>query len=132
MDSGLLKKMFGPSGQWHGGCIVLVDAETTIKTTGPDSIGAGGSKSYSPRIISGRVQADAVCYSAEHHALFAVQVTKAKQSTGEDLLVQTLSVLDANHVVGVEFEGLTRLEQLGIGLPPVPDKPRYAAGTLVG
>jgi len=132
MDSGLLKKLFGPSGQWHGACVIMVDADTTIKTMGPDSIGAGGSKSYSPRIPSGRVQADAICYHAEHNALFTVQVVRTRQSTGEDILVKTLSILDANHIVGVEFEGLAMLELLGIDHPPVPDKPRYAAGTLVG
>ena len=132
MDSGLMKKLFGPSGHWHGPCVIMVDADTSIKTTGPDSIGAGGSKSYSPRITSGRVVADAICYHADHNALCTVQTTRAKQSTGEDILVQTLSILDVTHVVGVEFEGLNRLEQLGINPPPVPDKPRYAAGTLVG
>jgi len=132
MDSGLLKKLFGPSGQWHGACVLMVDADTTIKTMGPDSIGAGGSKAYSPRIPSGRVQCDAICYHAEHNALFTVQVARAKQSTGEDILIKTLSILDVNHIVGVEFEGMAMLELLGIDHPPVPDKPRYAAGTLVG
>ncbi|MSR55481.1 MAG: hypothetical protein EXS09_19675 [Gemmataceae bacterium] len=132
MDSALLKKLFGPSGQWHGACVIMVDADTTIKTMGPDSIGAGGSKTYSPRIPSGRVQAEAVCYHADHHALFAVQIARTKQSTGEDILVKTLSILDINHIVGVEFEGLALLEHLGMDLPPVPDQPRYGPGTLVG
>jgi len=110
----------------------MVDADTTIKTMGPDSIGAGGSKAYSPRIPSGRVQCDAICYHAEHNALFTVQIARAKQSTGEDILIKTLSILDVNHIVGVEFEGMAMLELLGIDHPPVPDKPRYAAGTLVG
>jgi hypothetical protein len=34
--------------------------------------------------------------------------------------------------VGVEFETIDRLTSLGLAVPPLPDKPRYAAGTLVG
>lgn len=132
MDSGLMKKLFGPSGHWHGPCVVMVDADTSVKITGPDSIVAGGAKSYSPRITSGRVQADAVSYHSEHHAVMTVQRSRSKQSTGEDLLLQVLTIIDGNHVVGVEFEGLARLEQLGLSAPPMPDKPHYAAGTLVG
>jgi hypothetical protein len=132
MDSGLLKKLFGPSPSWHGPCVVLVDAETSVKTTGPDSIVAGGTKSYAPRITSGRVAADAVCYQSEHHALLVVQRNRSKGHTGEDVLHQTLVILDTAHVVGVEFESIDRLAGLGLSTPPLPDKPHYAAGTLVG
>ena len=132
MDSGLLKKLFGTTPTWHGPCVVLVDADTSVKTSGPDSIVAGGVKSYAPRITSGRVYADAVCYHADHNALLAVQRFRSKQTTGEDLLQQTLIVLDVAHVVGVEFESINLLAPLGLSEPPMPDKPHYAAGMLVG
>lgn len=132
MDSGLLKNLFGSHSDWHGSCVVLVDAETSIRNSGPDSIVAGGVKSYAPRITSGRVVADAVCFRVEHNAVLAIQRQRSKGQTGEDLLQQTLIVLDAAHIVGVEFESLSRLEGLGLSEPPLPDKPHYAAGTLVG
>jgi hypothetical protein len=132
MDSGLLKKLFGPASAWHGPCVVLVDAETSVKTTGPDSIVAGGGKSYAPRITSGRVCADAVCFHPDHNALMVIQRTRTRQHTGEDVLQQTLVVVDVNHVVGVEFETLDRLAALGLSAPPLPDKPHYTAGMLVG
>jgi hypothetical protein len=37
-----------------------------------------------------------------------------------------------SHVVGVVFENADRLASLGLSAPPIPDKPHYAAGTLVG
>jgi hypothetical protein len=132
MESGLLKKLFGDRLSWHGSCVILVDAETSVKTTGPDSIIAGGMKSYSPRVTSGRVVADTVCYHPEHNALLTIQRVKAKQHTGEDILQQSLIVIDVAHVVGVEFESLNHLASLGLSEPPLPDKPHYAAGTLVG
>jgi len=132
MDSGLLKTLFGPTVTWHGSCVVLVDAESSVRAAGQDSIVAGGTKSYAPRVTSGRVHADAVCYFADFNALLIVQRTKGRQHTGEDILNQTLVVVDVNHVVGVEFDGLDRLAALGLPAPPVPDKPHYAAGTLVG
>lgn len=132
MDSGLLKKLFGPASAWHGPCVVLVDGETSVRTTGPDSIVAGGTKSYAPRITSGRVSADAVCFHPDHNALLAIQRVRSKQHTGEDVLQQTLIVLDVNHVVGVEFETTDRLAALGLSAPPLPDKPHYTAGMLVG
>jgi hypothetical protein len=132
MDSGLLKKIFGSTTTWHGPCTVLVDAETSVRTTGTDSIVQGGVKSYAPRVTSGRVAADAVCFHAENNALLAVQRVRTKGSTGEEIVHQTLTVLDVAHIVGVEFDDLGRLERLGLSAPPMPDKPHYAAGTLVG
>jgi hypothetical protein len=132
MDSGLLEKLFGSGTGWHGPVTVLVDAATSIRTSGPDAIVAGGAKSWAPRITSGRVVADAVAYDPKHNALLVVQRAKVKQSTGEDVLQQTLVILDNVHVVGVEFDSVSRLEGLGLPIPPMPDKPHYAAGTLVG
>src|SRR5437870_4432837 len=109
MDSGLLKKLFGPAPAWHGSCVVLVDGEASVKTTGTDSIVAGGVKSYAPRVTSGRVQAEAVCYQPEFNALVVVQRVPTKKHTGEDVLLQTLIVVGGDHVVGLEFEGIDRL-----------------------
>jgi hypothetical protein len=132
MDSGLLKKLFGPAPGWHGPCVVLVDAESSVRTAGSDSIVAGGIKSYAPRVTSGRVHADAVAYNADFNALLMVQRTNSRQHTGESVLHQTLVIVDVNHVVGVEFEDLDHLAALGLPVPPLPDKPHYSAGTLVG
>jgi hypothetical protein len=132
MDSGLLKKLFAAPPAWAPSCVLLVDAETSVKTTGTDSIVTGGVKSYAPRVTSGRVVADAVCYHPEHNALLVIQRVRAKQSTGEDITQQTLVVVDVTHVVGVEFEGTDQLAVLGLKAPPLPDKPRYTAGMLVG
>jgi hypothetical protein len=132
MDSGLLKKLFGAPPAWSGACVVLVDGETSVKTTGADSIVTGGVKSYAPRVTSGRVAADAVSYHPEHNALFVIQRVRTTQTTGEHVTQQTLIVVDINHVVGVEFEGTDQLALLGLKAPPLPDKPRYTAGMLVG
>jgi hypothetical protein len=132
MDSGLLKKLFGQSPKWHGPCTVIVDAEASVKSTGQDAMLAGGIKAFAPRVTSGRIAADAVCFNAEHNALFVVQRVRGKQTTGEDTLQQTVIVVDVSHVVGVEFEGIDSLAPLGISVPPMPDKPHYTAGMLVG
>ena len=132
MDSGVLKKLFGPSTTWHGPCVILVDAESSVRTAGQDSIVAGGVKSFAPRVTSGRVQADAVCYHADFNALLTVQRTNTRQHTGETVLNQTLVLVDVNHVVGVEFDTLDRLASLGLSAPPLPDKPHYTANMLVG
>jgi hypothetical protein len=132
MDAGLLKQLFGPARGWHGPCVVLVNADTSVKTTGPDSIVTGGIKSYAPRITSGRVAADAACYHPDYNSLLVVQRVKSKHHTGEEMVNQTLVVVDIGHVAGVEFEGLEHLADLGLKAPPLPDRPHYAAGTLVG
>jgi hypothetical protein len=89
-------------------------------------------KSYAPRITSGRVAADAVCYHPDYNSLLVVQRARTKHSTGEDVVNQTLVVVDMSHVAGVEFEGLEHLADLGLKAPPLPDRPHYAAGQLVG
>ena len=132
MDAGLLKSLFGSASAWHGSCVVLIDAGTTVKTSGQDSIMSGGIKSYAPRVTSGRVMADAICYQAGQNALLIVQRAYVKQQTGEDLFQQTLFVADGGHVVGIEFEGLDILEHLGVPQPPKLERPHYTAGTLVG
>lgn len=131
MDSNIMKKMFGVD-TWNRECVVLVDADAAVKSVGQDSIATGGTKSYAPRVSSGRITADAVCYHAEHHALLLVQRTRVRQATGEDMLQQSLSVIDATHVVGVEFAGIGALAKLGLTPPPLPEKEQYASTMLVG
>lgn len=131
MDSNLLKKLFG-LGVWNRECVVLVDADAAVKSLGQDSIATGGGKSYAPRVSSGRITADAVCFHPEHNVLLVVQRTRTKSATGEDLLQQALSVIDVNHVVGIEFAGIGHLAKLGITPPPLPEKENYASTMLVG
>jgi hypothetical protein len=76
--------------------------------------------------------ADALCFQPEHNALLAIQRVRTRQSTGEDMTHQTLVVIDVNHVVGVEFENTDCLAALGLKAPPLPDKPHYTAGSLIG
>src|SRR5262245_45588425 len=132
MNSGLLKKLFGSPNAWSGPCVVLVDGETSVKTTGSDSIVTGGVKSYAPRVTSGRVAADAVSFHPDHNAMIVIQRVRTTQNTGEHVTQQTLIIVDVDHVVGVEFEGADQLAALGLSAPPLPDKPRYTAGMLVG
>lgn len=131
MDSNLLKQVFGV-GVWNRECVVLVDAHAAVKSVGQDSIATGGGKSYAPRVSSGRITADAVCYHAEHHALLIVQRTRSKSATGEDILHQSLSIIDSSHIVGVEFAGVGHLAKLGLTAPPVPEKEQYASSMVVG
>ncbi len=131
MDAGLLKKLF-PASVWSGACVVLVDGSSTVKTTGADSLQTGGVKHYAPRITSGRIEADCSWFHADSNSLLMIQRTWTRHHTGEDKVQQTLLIVDASHVVGVEFDGVGQLEKLGVKAPPVPDKMLYAASTLVG
>ena len=90
MNAGLLAKLFGTDRRWHGPCTVVLDADASIQTTGSDSIVNSGTKMYSPRLISGRVAADAVCLLADEGALLLVQTHKIRQATGHDITRQTL------------------------------------------
>ena len=38
MNAGLLAKYFGTDRRWRGPCIVVLDADATIQTTGTDTI----------------------------------------------------------------------------------------------
>lgn len=130
MDIGLLIRLFGESKAWQSGCTVIVDADASVKTPGPDHIMGGGNKVYAPRITSGRVQADSVCLLPDQRALLLLQRTRVRQSTGEDAIQESLLVLDVSHVVGVEFDHTKILRQLGLAAPAV--ERNYAPGTLMG
>jgi hypothetical protein len=119
MHAGLLAKYFGTDRQWRGPCVVVLDAEASIQATGADSIVQSGAKVYSPRLISGRVAADAACLLADEEALLLVQAQRIRQATGEDLHQQTLTVANLRHVAAVEFPDLGPLKALGVSPPPL-------------
>ena len=132
MDRNLLSKLFGSQSRWQGPCTVLLDANASVRSAGPDSIVGGGAKAYAPRISSGRISADAVCLLPEHSALLIVQRTTIRMQTGEDKIQQCLLVVDVAHVAGVEFENLSMLEALGVQIPEMPARTTFAPGVLVG
>ena len=55
MDAAFLERLLGGNRSWSGACVVILDAEASVKTPGPDSIATGGQKSYAPRVSSGRL-----------------------------------------------------------------------------
>jgi hypothetical protein len=118
MHPGLLTRYFGTDRQWRGPCVVILDAEATIQTTGSDSIVQSGAKVYSPRLISGRVTADAACLLADEEALLLVNSQRIRQATGEDQLQQTLFVVSLRHVAAVEFPDVSALKAFGVSPPP--------------
>ncbi len=132
MNVQLFTNMFDEGSSWHGPCVVIVDAQATVQTSGPDSLMTGGVKVYAPRLTSGRIEADAVCFSKELGALFIVQQHRHQLQTGEEELTQMLTVVDCNAVVGLEFQDLKMLEGVGISPPTIEPKREYRKGTLVG
>jgi hypothetical protein len=120
MNAGLLAKLFGTDRRWHGPCTVVLDADASIQATGSDSIVNSGTKMYSPRLISGRVAADAVCLIADEGALVLLQTQKIRQATGHDITRQTLVFVSVPHVAAVEIEGLAPLKLLGLSEPSAP------------
>ncbi|MFL5340138.1 MAG: hypothetical protein ACJ8F7_08295 [Gemmataceae bacterium] len=117
MNVKLLGKLFGTDGRWSGPCTVIVDADADVQSISNDSIVQGGMKSFAPRLITGRVVADAVRLLPEEGALLLVRTTVIRQSTGEDIVKQSLQVVDVPHVAAVEFAGLTALANLGVPPP---------------
>lgn len=132
MDSGLLVKLFGNQGAWHGGCTILLDAAVSVNTSGPDSIISGGTKVYAPRLPSGRVAAEALSYLPSEGVLLLILRDRQRQQTGEEFWQERLLMVNVDHVAGLEFEGIDILGRLGIGVPPLRDDSHYAPGTLVG
>jgi len=118
MQARVLAKLFGHHKQWHGACTVVLNADASIQTSGTDSIVNAGTKVYAPRLISGRVTADAVCLLPEELVLVLVQHTRIRQATGEDHFQQTVMVVDAAHVAAVEFLEGAPLAALGLPDPP--------------
>jgi len=131
MDAKLLVRFFGTGGEWFGPCVVILDADAGVKASGPDSIVSGGMKSYAPRLVSGRVPADAVLLMPDQSALLVVQQFRDKKSTGEIATKQTLMVIDPTHIVAIEFTDFSALKVLGVSMP-VLDMSEYREGQLVG
>jgi hypothetical protein len=126
MEIALLGKLFGGEARWQGSCTILLDSDAGIQALGADSIGAGATKSYAPRLVSCRIVADSVCLLSDGSALLAIQNSRFRQSTGEEVLRQTLLVIDPKRVVAVEFADMGTLAALGV--TPPPTRPLSHAG----
>lgn len=118
MNTALLGKLFGQEQRWLGPCTVIMDAEAALQALGVDSIIGGGAKSYAPRLVSGRIPADAVCLTQDGLALLISQQQKVRLNTGEEKIQQTLIVADAERIVAVEFHDTAVLANLGLTPPP--------------
>ena|SRR5437016_4999072 len=118
MNARLLGKYFGADRQWRGPCTVILPANAAIQTTGSDSILHGGAKSYAPRLISGRVTADAACLLPEEQVLLLIQTQRIRQATGEDLTQRTLLIVDLAQVAAIEFPDVEPLAAFGVHPPP--------------
>ncbi len=132
MNAALIEKLLGGGREWSGPCVVVLDAEASVKTPGPDSVVTGGQKAYAPRFSSGRVDADACYLLKEHSALLMVSQQPFKDSTGAAHLRQTLVVADLEHVIALEFTRLDPLKGLGIAAPVIREDVEYRPGMLVG
>ena len=119
MDIGLLKKIFGADQQWQGACTIILDADANVYTAGTDAIGTGGLKVFAPRIISGRVLAEAACLLKDNTAIVLFQQQRTKTATGEEVVRHTLTMVDPRHIVAVEFtEGVPQaLQAVGLTIP---------------
>src|SRR5260370_12471615 len=117
LDSAILTKIFGNDQSWQGPCTVILDAEASVQTLGADSIGASATKSYAPRLVSGRILADSVCFLADQKALLAVQLQKTRHPTGEEVIRPTLTIMDPARVVAVEFFHTAPLTNLEVRQP---------------
>jgi len=117
MNASLLARYFGTDRQWKGPCVVVLDADATIQTTGSDAIMQGGAKVFAPRLISGRMTADYVCLLPEEQTLLLVQSHRIRQAGGEDLHQNTLLAVALSHVAALEFTDLSPLKAWGISEP---------------
>ena len=117
MNAALLSKLFGTDGRWSSACTVVLDADANIQITGTDAIVQGGLKSFAPRLITGRVPVDAARYMPDQSALLLIQRQVIRQTTGDDIVRQTLLIVDIGHVAAIEFADLRALELLGVPPP---------------
>jgi hypothetical protein len=118
MDAALLGKLLGKESQWHGPCTIIIDAAAAIQTLGTDSIVASAAKIYAPRLVSGRILADSVQLLPDESALLILQQQKIRQGPAEEIVKQTLTVVEPKYVVAVEFLNTAPLTNLGISPPP--------------
>src|SRR5262245_26288718 len=103
MDAGFLERLLGGSRVWTNSCVVIIDSASNVDVSGPDSIVTGGQKLYAPRVPTGRLVADSVMLLKEERVLLVVEQHRLKDGTGQSHVKQRLTIVDASHVVGVEF-----------------------------
>jgi hypothetical protein len=117
MNATLLGKIFGREQRWVGPCTVVLDAEAMLQALGMDRIVGGGAKSYAPRMVSGRIHADAACLLQDGSAVvmvFQLEQQKSWHGARESKLEQSLIIADATRVVAVEFPDTNPLAGLGV------------------
>ena len=119
MNTALLVKILGKDQSWHGPCTVIMQGEAAVATQGMDSLLGGGTKQYAPRVISGRIVADAVCLLPEGQALLILQQQKIKASTGDERVQQLLTIADISYIMAIEFPDTGALAVLGVPGPMV-------------
>ena len=117
MNAALLRKLF-PAGQWSPPCTVVLEANAAIQPLGQDQV-QGGIKVPAPRMISGRITADVACVSADGLAVLIIQQQKVRMPTGGDVFKQSLTVVDADKVVAVEFVDAALLAAFSMGAPMI-------------
>ncbi len=132
MDAGFLERLLGGSRTWTGPCVVITDADATVLNPGTDSIMTGGQKAYAPRVATGRLPANSVFLLPDERVLLTVDQMRVKDHLGQGVVKQTLTVVDLDHVVGIEFDHIRPLGLLGVGAPPAVQEIDYRPGTLVG
>jgi hypothetical protein len=123
MDIALLSRLFGTDQRWQGPCTLILEAEASITTVGADAIVGSGTKAYAPRISSGRVAADFVCLLQDGSAVVALQQTRTRLQSGEELVKQTVTLIDPSTIVAVEWQDTTPLTSLGIAAPAPAARP---------
>lgn len=132
VDAGFLERLLGGNRTWCPSCVVILDAEASVKAAGPDSLATGGQKSYAPRVSSGRIPADGVCLLKEDNVLLVVEQTRHKDAVGQTHIKHTLMIVDVSHVVAIEFPHIQHLDILGVPPPPEIRETEFKPGTLVG
>lgn len=117
MDTSLLAMLFGTDGRWSGPCVIILDAEANVQTTGNDAIVQGGVKTFAPRLITGRIPATHVRLLPDMSALVVIQRYVVQKNSDADLIRHNLLIVDAGHIAGVEFDNLDVLATLGVQPP---------------
>jgi hypothetical protein len=132
MEMSLLTKLFGKDEQWAGPCVVVVDGEASVQVAGGDAIGGGGMKAFAPRTASGRVVADSVLLMKDGSALLLLQQQRIRNTMGDEIIKQTLTIADPKHVIAVEFGDTSPLiiEALGLTQPIIKGPPGSNSGVL--
>ncbi len=132
MQTSILKKLFGEERAWHGSCTLILNANISVKSSGPDTIINSGTKIYSPRVTSGHLRADSICFDHVDELIIAIQRTEVRLSTGEEKIQEMVILVDIKEIAAIEFDQLKVLENLGIRQPQIIRRTSYAPGMLVG